>query len=99
MSIEKHSSPGYALTVVAESTTDVLLSAECAFRPRPLPPKAVADQESNIRITADTDYMPSPPGSPSDHNNAESETAIVALADYLQNDYSFPTPEDLGEQL
>ncbi len=33
--LESGKSPGYALTLVAESTTDCLLSAECAYQPRP----------------------------------------------------------------
>lgn len=31
---ESGNSPGYALSLVAESTTDALLSAECAYQPR-----------------------------------------------------------------
>jgi RNA 3'-terminal phosphate cyclase-like protein len=64
-------SPGYALTLVAETTTGVLYSAECAFQPR-----KIEEQEPN------TD-----------------EAAVLSSSPpekYLENDYTFPTPEDLG---
>ncbi|TPX36730.1 hypothetical protein SmJEL517_g01166 [Synchytrium microbalum] len=93
-------SPGYALTLVAESTTDVLLSAECAFRPRPAPksdmmiPALTSDKPHNnhhqYQHNNDPQY-PSPPGSP-----AQPKIITEVVADSLQNDYAFPTPEDLG---
>ncbi|KAJ3297440.1 rRNA-processing endoribonuclease [Borealophlyctis nickersoniae] len=70
---ESGRSPGYALTLVAETTTGALLSSECAFQPRAKP---------NLNQT-----------------EGQSETGEVAgegLASMLVNDYSFPTPEDLG---
>ncbi|KAI9204732.1 RNA 3'-terminal phosphate cyclase domain-containing protein [Polychytrium aggregatum] len=61
-------SPGYALTLVAESTTDVLLSSECAFQPR-----------KRTLASSDTE-----------------DEAGPNLSTHLANDYTFPTPEDLG---
>ncbi|TPX42030.1 hypothetical protein SeLEV6574_g05801 [Synchytrium endobioticum] len=92
---ESGNSPGYALTLVAESTTGVLLSAECAFRPRPSPKPST--ESMNDKVVTNNEYMPSPPGSPPPRmNNDTTDSAMTDLADYLQNDYSFPTPEDLG---
>jgi RNA 3'-terminal phosphate cyclase-like protein len=58
-------SPGYAMTLVAESSTGALVSTECAYQPR-------KSDESNTL-------------------NGEPVTS-----DMLVNDYTFPTPEDLG---
>lgn len=69
---ESGMSPGYALSLVAESTTDALLSAECAYQPR-----AHLLESQNEESAAAND--------------------ILKLADQvLDNDYNFPTPEDLG---
>jgi RNA 3'-terminal phosphate cyclase-like protein len=65
--VESGSSPGYALCLVAESTTGVLVSTECAYQPRKR-----LDKE---------------PTSYEDENSCSS---------MLVNDYTFPTPEDLG---
>jgi RNA 3'-terminal phosphate cyclase-like protein len=53
-------SPGYALTLVAETDTQAIISAECAFKPR----KDLSKGQE--------------------------------CAEMLTNDYTFPTPEDLG---
>jgi RNA 3'-terminal phosphate cyclase-like protein len=68
---ESGKSPGYALSLVAESTTDALLSSECAYQPR------AHILESQEELTGSKD--------------------VLQLADeILENDYNFPTPEDLG---
>ncbi|KAJ3322482.1 rRNA-processing endoribonuclease [Boothiomyces sp. JEL0866] len=41
---ESGSSPGYALSLVAESTTDALISTECAYQPRKRPKLQEFDQ-------------------------------------------------------
>ena len=69
---ESGMSPGYALSVVAESTTDALLSAECAYQPR-----AHLIEASKVESTGSTD-------------------ALKLADEVLENDYNFPTPEDLG---
>ncbi|KAI8823578.1 RNA 3'-terminal phosphate cyclase/enolpyruvate transferase [Fimicolochytrium jonesii] len=51
---ESGQSPGYALTIVAESTTGALLSAECAFQPRK---PANADVETNIVSRREDDAL------------------------------------------
>jgi RNA 3'-terminal phosphate cyclase-like protein len=69
---ESGMSPGYALSLVAESTTDALLSSECAYQPR-----ARMLQSENEESTGSKD--------------------VLHLAgEVLENDYNFPTPEDLG---
>ncbi|KAJ3104025.1 rRNA-processing endoribonuclease [Phlyctochytrium planicorne] len=73
---ESGKSPGYGLSLVAESTTGTLMSAECAYQPRKNPiAMDVDDDDEKDKVAAD------------DLSNPES---------MLENDYSFPTPEDLG---
>lgn len=57
--------PGYALSLVAESTTGALISSECAYQPRKRSPETSDESEQGV-------------------------------AQMLINDYTFPTPEDLG---
>ncbi|KAJ3204304.1 rRNA-processing endoribonuclease [Clydaea vesicula] len=73
---ESGKSPGYALTLVGESTNGCLLSAECSYRPRKL-----------ITMEDEKDA--------NDVKTIELKTTTKPES-LLQNDYTFPTPEDLG---
>ena len=77
---ESGKSPGFALTLVAESTTDCLLSAECAYQPRSYKNEIHDINENEMKLESESNM-----------NAPESN-----LSSPLVNDYHFPTPEDLG---
>ncbi|KAJ3046887.1 rRNA-processing endoribonuclease [Rhizophlyctis rosea] len=79
---ESGKSPGYALTLVAESNTGVLLSSECAFQPRSKSGSAPMDVDQDEAFTKS--------------NGAAAGQGEGGVSSMLVNDYSFPTPEDLG---
>ncbi|KAI8925597.1 RNA 3'-terminal phosphate cyclase/enolpyruvate transferase [Entophlyctis helioformis] len=89
---ESGRSPGYALSLVAESTTNTLLSAECAYQPRKkvteTTPSASQDPFNQVQLT----------GSNRDAMAVAKPIVDVGptVSDMLVNDYTFPTPEDLG---
>jgi RNA 3'-terminal phosphate cyclase-like protein len=79
---ESGKSPGYALTLVAESTNDCLSSAECCFQPRMNSSSQVSSGELQLNSSSTTEET--------------GDTDPVNVADHLENDYNFATPEDLG---
>ncbi|KAJ3077405.1 rRNA-processing endoribonuclease [Podochytrium sp. JEL0797] len=90
--------PGYGVSLVAETTTGVLYSAECSYQPRK---KAAAE------VLAEGDDIPelklgegSTEESGATVGSAAKAQVSTATQDgilgHLQNDYTFPTPEDLG---
>nr|KAJ3419533.1 rRNA-processing endoribonuclease [Polyrhizophydium stewartii] len=89
---ESGKSPGYALSLVAESTTGALVAAECAYQPRrraaaPEDEEEPFDQTRAFRNVQRTGRM---------DGGAAAASQVPAVSDMLVNDYSFPTPEDLG---
>ena len=83
---ESGKSPGYALNLVAESTTGALLSAECAYQPR-----SNGSSPSELEENNPNGSRPLSIQKPSSNAPKLSPTSQL-----LQNDYHFPTPEDLG---
>lgn len=81
---ESGACPGYALSLVAETTTGALISSECIYQPRQ---KAVLD--------GGDDDGPVGSGQRNDDgvNGYDAPDGVVNM---LVNDYTFPTPEDLG---
>ncbi|KAJ3039872.1 rRNA-processing endoribonuclease [Rhizophlyctis rosea] len=80
---ESGKSPGYGLTLVAETNEGALLSAECAFQPRG---KSAGGGVDRSAMEVDGEEGGAGGG----------ETATTGLSSMLVNDYTFPTPEDLG---
>ncbi|KAJ3087591.1 hypothetical protein HK100_008319, partial [Physocladia obscura] len=93
-------SPGYGLSLVAETTSNVLYSAECDYQ-RPKNSVLTLNLKEGDDIpdfslgqnALDND-------APETTSASSAATATTATQDgilaHLQNDYSFPTPEDLG---
>eukprot|EP00842_Homolaphlyctis_polyrhiza_P004344 jgi/Hompol1/4910/HPOL_002089-RA len=103
---ESGKSPGYALSLVAETTTGVLISAECAYQPRrksavaSLPQMQLDsgdqepfDQTKAFRQMQKTGATTLPLGQA---NTVPDTNEDPQVSDMLVNDYTFPTPEDLG---
>ncbi|TPX72525.1 hypothetical protein CcCBS67573_g05803 [Chytriomyces confervae] len=103
---ESGKGPGYGVSLVAETTTSVLYSSECAYQPRK---KAVQE------MLKEGDEIPglslgSGALDTKDAGDADEDELVVGAAakppvstatqdgilGHLQNDYTFPTPEDLG---
>lgn len=78
---ESGASPGYALSLVAETTNQCLISTECAYQPR----KKAEKEEFNQDAMFEKQKIGS--------KAKEDDTGCAAM---LVNDYQFPTPEDLG---
>ncbi|KAH6596470.1 hypothetical protein BASA50_005174 [Batrachochytrium salamandrivorans] len=96
---ESGKSPGYALALVAETTTGALLSSECAYQVRK-PGRGDTLRRSDSSENAPFDQTQvfkslqlAEKGGSSEHDNT---THGSAVSDMLIDDYSFPTPEDLG---
>ncbi|KAJ1562326.1 rRNA-processing endoribonuclease [Nowakowskiella sp. JEL0078] len=99
-------SPGYACNLVAESNTGTLLSVECAYQPRKLViEKAVEaansrgllinSKDKNLEHATDLDTMDLDDPAIKNKLNA-SVLSQIEIQEALENDYLFPTPEDLG---
>ena len=82
--VESGSCPGYALSLVAETTTGALISSECVYQPRR---KGLAEEDSTT-TSATSASIPT--------SAASGYEAPEGVASMLVNDYTFPTPEDLG---
>lgn len=83
---ESGNSPGYALSLVAETDTKVLFSTECAYR-----------LESNENPAAESKISSDAP--PFKKTTKTSKPDITeSVTEYLANDYHFQTPEHLGIQ-
>ncbi|KAJ3212963.1 rRNA-processing endoribonuclease [Dinochytrium kinnereticum] len=80
---ESGKSPGYGLSLVAESTAGALISAECAYQPRK---KTTDNQEEDDGVV---------PGAKRERPMGDIGTE-EGPEGLLENDYHFPTPEDLG---
>ena len=87
---ESGKSPGYALTLVAESNTDGVLSAECAFQPRAGASQPLGETAGPTAGLAPIDMKTGQP------LKNESGKGYEGVSEALLNDYHFPTPEDLG---
>lgn len=93
---ESGKSPGYALTLVAESTTDALLSAECAFQPRAGGSVDSTKESTNPTELSPIDIKTGEPLKKKLGQDSLEDGAYSGVASALTNDYNFPSPEDLG---
>ncbi|KAJ3303045.1 hypothetical protein HDU76_005422 [Blyttiomyces sp. JEL0837] len=91
---ESGKSPGFGISLVAESTAGGLLSAECAYQPRKGLEDAIREATSNAE---DGDGDNEEGGIPTRSlRSIEEARKAEGPAGMLELDYHFPTPEDLG---
>ncbi|KAJ3028781.1 UNVERIFIED_CONTAM: rRNA-processing endoribonuclease [Siphonaria sp. JEL0065] len=96
---ESGKGPGYGVSLVAETTTGVLYSAECAYQPRKKSTQEVLAEGDNIpelSLDAAGDDQESSAVVGEVVRKIVSTATQDGILGHLQNDYTFPTPEDLG---
>ncbi|KAJ3345523.1 hypothetical protein HDU83_004030 [Entophlyctis luteolus] len=98
---ESGKSPGYGVSLVAETTTSCLYSAECAYQVRK---KSVNDIVNGSDEVPEFSLDEEASSVAKEGSSVVSQAAVQdtssatqeGLLNHLENDYCFPTPEDLG---
>ena len=86
---ESGACPGYALSLVAETTSGALISSECAYQPR----KRVLNTHHDDHNDGNGNNLNDGNEESESQNRYDVEQGVGSM---LVNDYTFPTPEDLG---
>ncbi|KAJ3333069.1 hypothetical protein HDU93_008801 [Gonapodya sp. JEL0774] len=96
---EAGKSPGYALTLVAESTAGALYHSEVAFQPTS---QSTTPSDENDPTTSSAKPTTGSASSSlrrlEHHHSTSSSSSDPDLATHLKNNYHFPTPEDLARR-
>ncbi|KAJ8331538.1 hypothetical protein QVD99_001807 [Batrachochytrium dendrobatidis] len=93
---ESGKSPGYALSLVAESTTQALVSSECAYQVRNAVVNRLNQESEPFDQAKEFKKAQQGVSGTKETGFASEKQHTTNVSNMLVNDYSFPTPEDLG---